>query len=268
MQGRTHTRRLSYPARAAALFVLIGGSISLVAATPTPVPSPAATSTPPPIPTATTYVPPTPTRTAVPTQVIPPTPVIVYVPSGPVIPAYIPYIPPPPPPTATPPDILRFRLPPTATVTPVTFGFASPATATAVPPQAQAPVATATGWRSSSQASSSAATTSYVAPTTSQARNANIPVVDSSAADAVPTNTAVPRLVLANPTKVPRVVPTAVAKVQATPIARPLGSGSAGGGVQPTKSKGMSQMLMVFGLAAVAAGGSWGFYFFLKPPKD
>jgi hypothetical protein len=30
----------------------------------------------------------------------------------------------------------------------------------------------------------------------------------------------------------------------------------------------VNQILMVLGLIAVAAGGSWGFYYFLKPPKD
>ena len=68
--------------------------------------------------------------------------------------------------------------------------------------------------------------------------------------------------------------PRATATPKRAPIdARALGNqpptGSAAGGQGPEASKSwMSQGFMLFGLVAVAAGGSWGFYYFLKPPRD
>ncbi len=78
-----------------------------------------------------------------------------------------------------------------------------------------------------------------------------------------------PKQVAPAPTKTPlrAPVPPRNAPTDAQPI-KVAANGSAGGGQAPSKGGGLSQMLMIFGLAAVAAGGSWGFYYFLKPPKD
>jgi hypothetical protein len=44
---------------------------------------------------------------------------------------------------------------------------------------------------------------------------------------------------------------------------------SAGGGSGPASSGGgFSKMLTTLGLVGIAAGGSWGFYYFLKPQRD
>jgi hypothetical protein len=70
--------------------------------------------------------------------------------------------------------------------------------------------------------------------------------------------------------KPPRTVATPKrAPTDARPITNLTPTGSAAGGQGPDASRSaINQVLMLFGLVAVAAGGSWGFYYFLKPPKD
>jgi hypothetical protein len=163
------------------------------------------------------------------------------------------FIAPPPTPTQGVPDILRFALPPLPpTITPT-------ATNTALPPPPSQP---ATGAAETGSSGAWRPAPAGSAPQPKPAQSAPKPEASEKAAPEPPE---------AMPTRTPRAQASSRdrAPTNARPISNLTPTGAAAGGPGP-RSEGTqaSKVLMLAGLVAVAAGGSWGFYYFLRPPKD